>query len=188
MSSWDVIVVGGGIAGLQAAIYTAKAGEETLVLDAGDPWVRSTDDIQNLIGFNSVRGSSLVESGRHQVEAFGGEIVDATVERVTRTDTGLLVTADGDDYETNYVVIASAGSLDYLDPLDLEFTDGVEGQYYMERHVRTDAANRAAEGVYAAGLARTWEFQTAVAIGDGAKAATNLLSEKYREPYMDHDI
>lgn len=188
MSSWDVIVIGGGIAGLQAAIYTAKADEETLVLDAGDSWVTNTSDIQNLIGFDTVRGSTLVEKGRQQVKAFGGEIVEATVERVKRTDAGFLVTADSGTYETGHVIVASAGTLDYLDPLDLEFTNGVEGQYYMERHVRTDTANQAADGVYAAGLARTWEFQTAVAIGDGAKAATNLLSEKRKEPYMDHDV
>lgn len=188
MSPWDVVVIGGGVAGLQAAVYTAKAGEETAVLDAGDPWVTNTDDIQNLVGFDSVPGSRLVESGRKKVESFGGELVDVTVERVERTASGLSVTTTDDIYGTDYVIVASAGTLDYLEPLDLEFTDGVDGQYYMERHVRTDSTNRAGDGVYAAGLARTWEFQTAVAVGDGAKAATNLLTEKYGEPYMDHDV
>lgn len=188
MSSWDVVVIGGGVAGLQAAIYAAKGGEETVVLDAGDSWVVKTRNIQNLIGFDSVSGSTLVESGRRQFEAFGGEIVETAVERVTRAGDRFLVTTSHGEYEAEYVVVASAGSLDYLDPLDVEFTDGVDGQYYMDRHVRTDAANRATDGVYVAGLARTWEFQTAVAIGDGAKAATNLLSEKHEEPYMDHDV
>ncbi len=57
----------------------------------------------------------------------------------------------------------------------------------MEEHVVTDDSNRAAEGIYAAGLTNSWEYQTSVAIGDGAKAAVNLLTEIYGEPYEDHD-
>ena len=37
-------------------------------------------------------------------------------------------------------------------------------------------------------MTNSWEHQTSVAIGDGAKAAVNLLSEKYGEPYDDHDM
>jgi thioredoxin reductase len=51
----------------------------------------------------------------------------------------------------------------------------------------TDNSNRAGEKVYAAGLANTWEYQTSTALGDGAKAAVNLLSEIRGEPYTDHD-
>jgi len=57
----------------------------------------------------------------------------------------------------------------------------------MDRHIETDDSNKAAEGVYVAGLANSWEHQTSVAIGDGAKAAVNLLSEVYDKPYDDHD-
>jgi hypothetical protein len=36
-------------------------------------------------------------------------------------------------------------------------------------------------------LANTWEYQTSVAIGDGAKAAVNLISDRRGEAYIDHD-
>ncbi|EGQ42968.1 MAG: hypothetical protein J07AB43_09570 [Candidatus Nanosalina sp. J07AB43] len=83
------------------------------------------------------------------------------------------------------MVIASAGKYDYIE-LDLDYEDGVEGMYMMDEHIKTDDSNKAAERVYAAGLANSWEYQTSTAIGDGAKAAVNLLSEVYGEPYSDH--
>lgn len=182
----DVIVIGGGLAGLQAAVFTAKAGEGTLVLDSGESLVLSTSNIQNLIGHDSVAGQELLTSGKQKVEEFGGEIVDEEVTKLERTDSGLKVSTEESEYEAEYIVIASAGDLEYIE-LDVSFEEGVEGPYMMEQHVETDESNKAAENVYAAGLANSWEYQTSVAIGDGAKAAVNLLTDKYGEPYEDHD-
>jgi len=182
----DIIVIGGGLAGLQAATMTAKAGEETLVLDTGESLVLSTSNIQNLIGHDSVAGQELLTSGKQKVEEFGGEIKEEEVETLERTDSGLKITTGEREYQTGYVVIASAGNLEFIE-IDLEFEYGVEGPYMMEQHIVTDESNKASEKVYAAGLANSWEYQTSIAIGDGAKAAVNLLTEKYGEPYEDHD-
>lgn len=182
-----VTVIGGGVAGLQAAVFAAKAGEETLVLDTDESLVHNTSNIQNLIGHDSIGGQELLRSGRDKLDDFGGEMVEEEVEELERTDDGFKVVTDENEYESEYLVVASAGNLDFLESLDVEFEDGVEGPYMMERHVRTDESNRAAENLYIAGLANTWEYQTSVAIGDGAKAAVNLLSDKYGEPYEDHD-
>ncbi|MFB6208296.1 MAG: FAD-dependent oxidoreductase, partial [Candidatus Nanohaloarchaea archaeon] len=181
-----VIVIGGGISGLQAGVMTAKAGEDTLVLDTGESLVHNTANIQNLVGHESVSGKALLKKGREKLEDFNGELREERVEKVERTDEGFLVETEEDDYNSEYVVIASAGIHDYLE-LDLEFEEGAEGPYWMDEHIVTDENNRAAEGVYAAGLARLWEYQVAVALGDGAKAAVDLLSDKYGEPYQDHD-
>lgn len=182
----NVIVIGGGLSGLQAAVMTAKAGEETLVLDTGESLVLSTSNIQNLIGHDSVAGQELLSSGKQKLEEFEGEIIEEKVKKLERTDSGLEVSTEESIYEAEYVVIASAGELEFIE-LDVEFEEGVEGPYMMEKHLVTDDSNKAAEKVYAAGLANSWEYQTSVAIGDGAKAAVNLLSEKYGEPYEDHD-
>lgn len=182
----DVIVIGGGLAGLQAAVMTAKAGEETLVIDSGQSLVLNTSNIQNLVGHDSVAGGELLTSGKQKVEDFDGEINDEEVQNLKRTDSGLKVSTEENEYESQYVVIASAGDLSYIE-LGVEFEEGVDDPYMMDRHVKTDASNKAAEKVYAAGLANSWEHQTSVAIGDGAKAAVNLLSEKYGRPYDDHD-
>lgn len=183
----DVIVVGGGLSGLQAAVFTAKAGEETVVIDEGESLVLNTSNIQNLIGHDSVSGKELLESGRKKLETFDGKIVEQKAVKVERIDGGLRVKTEKDDYQTGYLIVASAGSLDYLDNIQLDYEDGVEGPYMMDKHVKTDDSNKAAERIYVAGLANSWEYQTATALGDGARAAVNLLSEKYDEPYTDHD-
>jgi thioredoxin reductase (NADPH) len=188
----DTLVIGGGVAGLQAAVFTAKAGLDTLVLSGGEPLVRSTDIIQNLLTHEEVAGDEIIESGRARVRSFDGEITDATVAALERVDTpGPLraTTETGETYTGETVVVATASEFGFLDPLsdEIEYTDGREGQFTMERHIVTDEANRATENVYAAGLANTWEYQTSVAMGDGATAGVNLVSDRRDEAYVDHD-
>jgi thioredoxin reductase (NADPH) len=188
----EVLVVGGGVAGLQAAVITAKAGMDTLVLDEGEPLVCSTDKIQNLVTRERIAGDEIVDTGRERVRSFGGEIEDTTVAGVSRDDDPgpFTVTGDaGETYTGETVVVAAADEFGFLSPLrdEIEFTDGPEGAFTTERHLVTDEANRATTNVYAAGLANTWEYQTSVAIGDGAKAAVNLVSDRRDEAYIDHD-
>lgn len=181
-----VIVIGGGVSGLQAGVFTAKAGEDTLVFDTDQSLVYNTSNIQNLVGHDSIGGHELLKSGREKLEGFGGEFKQEEVESLERIDGSFRVVTSEDEYESEYVVIASAGDHGYIG-FDLDYEEGVEGPYMMDEHIVTDDSNRAAEGVYVAGLANSWEYQTSVAIGDGAKAAVNLLSEIYGEPYEDHD-
>jgi len=183
----DVIVIGGGVAGLQAGSFTAKAGEETLVLDSGQSLVLNTSNIQNLIGHDSISGSEILKKGKEKLGEFEGEFRDEEVEKVERTDEGLKVMTSKEEYEAEYIIVASAGMHDYLEELDLDFVEGRDDPYLMDEHIDTDKDNKAAEKVYATGLARYWVHQTSFAIGDGTKAAANLLSEKYGEPYQDHD-
>ncbi|MFB6175086.1 MAG: FAD-dependent oxidoreductase, partial [Candidatus Nanohalobium sp.] len=183
-----VTVIGGGIAGLQAAVFTAKAGEDTLVLDNGQSLVENTSNIQNLIGHDSVSGHELLNSGEEKLGEFGAEKKEETVEKLERTGEGLKIVTDEEEYRSEYVIIASAGILDYIEIEEVEFEDGVEGANMMEKHIVTDESNKAAENVYAAGLANSWEHQTSVCIGDGAKAAVNLLTDLRGEPFVDHDM
>lgn len=182
----DVIVIGGGIAGLQAAVFTAKAGEDTLIIDSGESLVLNTSNIQNLVGHDSVAGQELLTSGKQKLGVFGGQISEEKVKNLERTSEGFKISTEESEYEAEYVVVASAGDISYID-MDVDFEEGVEGPYMMDKHLSTDDSNRAGEKIYAAGLANTWEYQVSVAIGDGAKAAVNLLSDKYGEPFEDHD-
>ena len=189
---YDVLVIGGGVAGLQAAVFTAKAGLDTLVLDGGDPLVSSTDKIQNLLTRERIAGDEIIDTGRARVRSLGGEIEDATVTAVSRDGDPGPFTARGEADETytgEAVVVAAAEAFEFLEPLDdeVEFADGRDGEFTTEKHLETDEANRVTTNVYAAGLANTWEYQTAVAIGDGAKAAVNLVSDRRDEAYIDHD-
>ncbi len=188
----DVLVIGGGVAGLQAAVFTAKAGLDTLVLSGGEPLVCSTDRIQNLVTRDRIAGDEIVETGRERVRALGGDIRETTVTGLAREETPgpfTVTTEDTETYGGEAVVVATAGEFGFLEPLgdEIEYTSGRDGEFTMERHIETDNANRATENVYVAGLANTWEYQTSVAIGDGAKAAVNLVSDRRDEAYIDHD-
>ncbi|MFB6115025.1 MAG: FAD-dependent oxidoreductase [Candidatus Nanohalobium sp.] len=183
-----VTVIGGGISGLQAAVFTAKAGEDTLVLDNDQSLVENTSNIQNLIGHDSVAGHELLNSGEEKLDEFGAEKKEETVEKLERTGEGLKIVTDEDEYESEYVIIASAGIHDYIEIDEVEFEDGVEGANMMDEHIVTDESNKAAEKVYVAGLANSWEYQTSICIGDGAKAAVNVLTDLRGEPYVDHDM
>lgn len=188
----DVLVIGGGVAGLQAAVFTAKADLDTLVLSGGEPLVCSTDKIQNLVTRDLIAGDDIIDTGRERVRAFDGDIQASTVTRLTREDTPgpfTVTTENTETYSGETVVVATADEFGFLEPLsdEIEYTSGRDGEFTMEKHIQTDDANRATDNVYVAGLANTWEYQTSVAIGDGAKAAVNLISDRRGEAYIDHD-
>lgn len=183
-----VTVIGGGVSGLQAGVFTAKAGEDTLVLDSGESLVLNTSNIQNTITNESISGNEILKKGKDKLDEFGGEFKEEEVEKVERIDGGLKVETSENEYETEYVVVASAGMHDFLEGLDIDFVEGLDDPYLMDKHIDTDEDNKAADRVYAAGLARYWVHQTSFAIGDGTKAAANLLTDLKGEPYTDHDV
>src|SRR5437879_4674308 len=76
----EVIIVGGGIAGLSAAIYLGRAERDTLVIDTGKSMARWEPDVQNYLGFpEGVGGGELVERGREQSQSFDVRFVNDNV-------------------------------------------------------------------------------------------------------------
>src|SRR5688572_7870603 len=85
----DIIIVGGGLAGLSAAIYLGRAKRDTLVIDSGKSMARWEPDVQNYLGFpDGISGEELIARGcaqarAHEVEFLTDEIVDARKENDT---------------------------------------------------------------------------------------------------------
>lgn len=74
MEKKQVIIVGAGPAGLSAAIYTARAGLDTLILGC-DPKVAGDYEIDNYFGFEeTISGKELIERGRRQAARFGASM------------------------------------------------------------------------------------------------------------------
>jgi len=65
-TSTDALVIGGGPAGLSAALFTAKNGLDTVVFDTDGTWMHKAH-LFNYLGIDSVDGSAFVHDAREQV-------------------------------------------------------------------------------------------------------------------------
>ncbi|QLG50034.1 NAD(P)/FAD-dependent oxidoreductase [Natrinema halophilum] len=178
----SVIVVGGGPAGLSAALFTEKNGLKTTVFDTDETWMHKAH-LFNYLGIGSVGGSEFMATARQQVDDFGvdrrqGEAVTA----VSETKDGFAVETEEDRYEADFVVLATGATRDLAEDIGCDFSseDTVDVGVEMETSV---------EGVYATGaMVRTEEWQAAIAVGDGAAAALNILSAVQGDHFHDFDV
>lgn len=91
MEHVDILIIGQGPAGLSAAIYTARAGMDTLILGCA-PKVAGDYDIDNYFGFmESISGKDLIERGRLQAAKFGAGMRCDRVLGVHQTEGGAFV-------------------------------------------------------------------------------------------------
>lgn len=121
-SDYDVVVVGAGIAGLSAAIYTSRHGLRTLVVgkDLGGQLILA-GVLENFPGNPYAKGVDLIMRAEQQARSFGSEITFDEVVRIDRSPEGrfLIETAGGDSYVAHSVILAVGKS-----PKDL----GVPGE------------------------------------------------------------
>ena len=88
MSTYDVLIVGGGAAGLSAALVLSRALRKVLVVDAGRPRNGPASHMHGYLSRDGLPPSELVDVGRSEVTGYGGEIVHDTVASVERSEAG----------------------------------------------------------------------------------------------------
>lgn len=93
----DVIIVGGGAAGLSAGLTLARAGRRTIVVDAGRPRNRFAAHMHGFLSRDGMAPEDLLAAGRAEVESYGGVIRRGTVVAATVNDEGTRVEARLDD-------------------------------------------------------------------------------------------
>ena len=77
--SFDVIVIGGGAAGLAATLVLARSRRRVLLVDAGEPRNAPADQVHNYVGREGTPPLELTAIGREEVEQYGAEVVSAAV-------------------------------------------------------------------------------------------------------------
>jgi len=105
---WDVIVVGGGAAGLSAALTLGRARRRVLVIDAGEPRNRFAAHMHGVLGHEGVDPAELLRRGRDEVSAYDVSLRTGVVRRVEDADDGLTVRlADGETVSARALIAAS---------------------------------------------------------------------------------
>ncbi|KRE28599.1 pyridine nucleotide-disulfide oxidoreductase [Mycobacterium sp. Soil538] len=106
---WDCVVIGGGAAGLSAALVLGRARKRTLVVDAGAQSNRAAHGIGGLLGFDGVPPAELYARGRDELARYPSvEVRDGEVADVTAHEGGFtVVMSDGGSERTRRVLLAT---------------------------------------------------------------------------------
>lgn len=183
---YDIAIIGGGPAGGSAALFAAKAGKETIVLDNGKS-VTKRALLNNHYGAPAIAGPDLMETGQKQASDHGAEIVQEEVTTAEKTENGFLLKTENSQYEAKYIILASGYGTGIGDQLGVNVKEGTEPRVSKIFEVNEKGQTNV-ENVWACGLVADVSVHTIVTSGDGAKVAINLLSEINGERYVDHDI
>lgn len=178
----SVAIVGGGPAGLSAALFTAKNGLETAVFDTDDTWMHKAH-LFNYPGIGSVDGSAFMKTLRDQVDSFGIDRKQGSeVVSVGQNGDGFTVETDDEEFDADYVVLATGADRSLAESLGCETTE--DGVVDVDVTMETSVADAYATGA----MVRAEEWQAVISAGDGAAAALNVLSKEKGEHFHDFDV
>ena len=109
----NVVIIGSGCAGLTAAIYSARANLNPLVIDGHEQGgqLSLTTHVENYPGFpDGIMGPELIENMRKQAQRFGAEFKAGAVNEVDLTKRPFTIKAGKDTYETRSLIVAAGAS------------------------------------------------------------------------------
>jgi thioredoxin reductase (NADPH) len=191
-SFYDVIIVGGGPAGLTAALYLAREKADALVVERSVPGGQAsiTQLLENVPGFDE--GITGEEFGRRlasQARRFGAEILQAQTVTAIRQEGNYreVITADGSNYGAKAILIATGSQYRRLDVpgeaeligINIHFCATCDGAFYKDKEVLVIGGGNSGfqEGIF---LTKFASNVTIVEFAPQAKAS-KALQEKAAE-------
>lgn len=189
---YDLIVVGSGPAGLTTALYTAREGIDTLVIERGGVGGQAgiTEQLDNFPGFpEGVSGAAFADRLRQQAERFGVEILPA--QNVTEVRSvgryHVVTTADGSEYCASAVLLAMGstyrrlgvpGEEDFIGA-GVHFCATCDGAFYRDKGVMVIGGGNSAgeEGIFLTRFAR----KVTIVVRGAALTASKVIAQKIEQ-------
>jgi thioredoxin reductase (NADPH) len=157
---FDIAIIGGGPAGLSAAIWSARYLHSVCVIDSGDPRNWETRGINGFLGLENIRPPELRGKGRETCRELGVELIDEVVLRVEkRSDEDFLTCLEGGDRVTSRRVLLAIGIRDVWPEIP-----GIDQAYGVNAHVCPDCDGYDTRG------------KQVVVIGNGRRAVGMALN------------
>ena len=111
---FDAIVIGGGAAGLSAALMLGRSRRRTLVIDSGLPRNRFAAHMHGVLGHEGIDPTDLLRKGREELAAYDVGIRPGRVARLDETEHGVNVLLDDGERLTGRIAIVATGVTDEL--------------------------------------------------------------------------
>lgn len=105
---YDIIIIGGGCAGLTASIYAARAGKEVLVFesDAVGGQISTSPKVENFPSIKQISGAEFSDNLLAQATSFGAKLIAEKVAEIKDGETKTVITSGG-EYECKRLIIAT---------------------------------------------------------------------------------
>ncbi|MFC7401140.1 NAD(P)/FAD-dependent oxidoreductase [Citricoccus sp. GCM10030269] len=111
----DVLVVGGGAAGLAAAVTLARSRRSVTVVDGGRPRNAPAEGVHALLGREGISPAELLAAGRRELAGYGGVVVEGEISSVRRLpDDGFEATLSGETVISARRLVIATGLVDEL--------------------------------------------------------------------------
>lgn len=109
---YDLIIIGGGPAGLTAGIYAVRYGLDTIVLEKNvlPGQISATDLVENYTGFTAISGPELMQRFKEHAETVGVKIESVAVSSIVSESGKKIVKTDNGDLEAKAVIIATGAN------------------------------------------------------------------------------
>ncbi|KPG15305.1 NAD(P)/FAD-dependent oxidoreductase [Mycobacteroides immunogenum] len=115
---WDVAIIGGGAAGLAAALTLARSRRSVVVIDDHHPRNAPADRVHNYLGRESTPPTELFGIGRDEAAHYGATFLDGRVTSVSRANSQFDVSIDGQQAVRARRVLTATGAVDELPDID----------------------------------------------------------------------
>ena len=200
MNTFDVLIIGGGAAGMSCALVLGSAHQKPFATDKKIGIIIHQKAsalagglFNNVLGLQAgTTGKEILENGKKQLAETYPHVTQIVKEKVTKIEGkvgSFTIFTNKNQYKTSTIVVA-------VGPSNLFAIEGL--MQYVEPHKKLPAAKEriqlinidhiVTEGIYVAGVLAGWRSQFAIACGSGASVATDILTQwNDGKPAMVHD-